>query len=187
VENLSPGDNNSLHPDKKVVFVRRIPSVFELSRRVIEAYDHQFTCLLIEAKAIDLPKDFKYWKESRLREFFATEAKNTFEDADEIEEPDNENEELAEEDPYNVSSKYYSLFTIRKAGKYRTTDCSNFRNRFLKEFQLFSVFMQPGADYLGEKYTFNTYQYQGEKRNYAVTARKIRFHSPGQEKTRLSV
>jgi len=177
VENLSPGDGNSLHPDKKVVFVRRIPSVFELSRRVIETYDQQFTSLLLDAKALDVPRDFKYWNENRLRKYFATEAKSTFDDTKDNEGSDTGNAEASEEDPYNVSSKYYALFTIKKEGKFKTTDCSNFRNRFLNELTLFSLFMQPGADYMGAVYTFNAYQYQGEKRNYAVTARKLRFNS----------
>ncbi|MFN3998596.1 DEAD/DEAH box helicase family protein [Algoriphagus sp.] len=182
VDNLSPDDNHSLHPNKKVVFVRRIPSVFELSRRVIEAYDHQFTTLLLDAKALDVPKDFKYWNEFRLRKYFATEAKSTFEDSEEIEDANTDSGEISVDDSYNVSSKYYSLFTIKKEGKFKTTDCSNFRNRFLKELQLYSVFMHPGADYMGVPYTFHDYQYQGEKRNYAVTARKLRFHGLSKEK-----
>lgn len=182
VDNLSPIDNNSLHPDKKVVFVRRIPSVFELSRRVIEAYDQQFTTLLLDAKSPSIPTDIKNWNEVRLRKHFATEAKSNFEDAEEIEDAYHDTDESIDDDPNNVSSKYYSLFTIKKEGKFKTTDCSNFRNRFLKELQLFSLFMQPGADYLGASYTFDAYFYLGEKRNYALTARKLRFN--GLDKTR---
>lgn len=176
VENLSPVDNNSLHPDKKVVFVRRIPSVFELSRRVIEAYDDQFTTLLLNSKAFEVPKDFKNWDEIKLRKYFATKAKSAFDENEEIENIDNENTEISDVDKHNVASKYYSLFTKKKEGKYKTTDCFNFRNRFIIDLNLFSVFMQPGADYLGVNYTLNAYQYQGEKRNYAITARKHRFN-----------
>jgi hypothetical protein len=175
VETLSPADSQSLHPSKKVVFVRRIPSVFELSRRVIEAYDNQFTELLLELKALDVPKDFKSWDENRLRRYFATEAKNKDEDGNDLAENIGLESDTVEPDPYNVSSKYYSQFTIKKEGKYRTTDCTNFRNRFLKDFTLFSLFMQPGIDYLGENYIISELQYQGEKRNYAVTAQKLRF------------
>lgn len=182
IENLSPENFNSFHPDKKVVFVRRISSVFELSRRVVKTYDDQFTKLLSDEKALDVPKDFKYWNEFRLRKYFATEAKSSFDDTEEIEEADNDIGEIIEDDPYNVSSKYYSLFTIKKEGKFKTTDCSNFRNRFLKELQLFSIFMQPGADYMGATYTFHAYLYQGEKRNYAVTARKLRFDGLSRQK-----
>lgn len=175
-DNLTPEGGDNLHPDKKVVFVRRIPSVFELSRRVIEAYDNQFTNLLLDAKGLDVPKDFKDWNENKLRAYFATEVKSPSDDSDENKNSINDEDEIIEDDPYNVASKYYSLFTIRKEGKHRTTDCSNFRtNRFLKDYQLFSIFMQPGADYLDKHYTFKMYQYQGEKRNYAVTARKLRF------------
>jgi len=182
VENISPQDNNSLHPDKKVVFVRRIPSVFELSRRVIKAYDQQFTSLLLDSKALDVPRDFKYWNENRLRKYFATVAKRNFDETDDIDDSNKINTEPTEEDPYNVSSKYYALFTIKKEGKFTTTDCSNFRNRFLKELTLFSLFMQPGADYMGAVYTFNAYEYQGEKRNYTVTARKFRFNGLDKKK-----
>ena len=175
-DNLTPESGDNLHPDKKVVFVRRIPSVFELSRRIIEAYDNQFTNILLDAKGLDVPKDFKNWNENKLRTYFATEVKSPTDDTEENKSSVNDGEEIIEDDPYNVASKYYSLFTIRKEGKYKTTDCSNFRtNRFLKEFQLFSIFMQPGVDYFDKNYTFKTYQYQGEKRNYAVTARKLRF------------
>lgn len=180
-ENLSPVFSENLSPEKKVVFVRRIPSVFELSRRVIEAYDKQFTSLLLDAKGLDTPKDFKEWNENTLRKYFATEAKKTFDETDEIENTD-ENNDVAVDDPYNVSSKYYSLFTIRKEGKYKTTDCSNFRNRFLKEFTLFSVFMNPGADYFDKPYVFSKYLYQGEKRNYTVTASKLRFEGLDRKK-----
>lgn len=174
-DNLSPVIGENLSPEKKVVFVRRIPSVFELSRRVIQAYDAQFTNLLLAAKGLNVPKDFKNWNENRLRKYFATEAKSTFDELEENELIDDNNNDLSQDDLYNVSSKYYSLFTIRKEGKYKTTDCSNFRNRFLKEFTLFSVFMHPGANYFDAPYAFNKYLYQGEKRNYAVTASKLRF------------
>lgn len=180
-DHLSPVFANSFHPDKKVVFVRRIPSVFELSRRAIALYDNQFTTLLLGAQSPDIPNDIKNWNEFTLRKHFATKAKSTFDDTRD-ESNNNDNGEIAEDDPYNVSSKYYSLFTEKKEGKFNTTDCSNFRNRFLKEFQLFSVFMQPGADYLDAPYTFYSYQYQADKRNYAVTARKLRFNGLGRKK-----
>lgn len=182
VETLSPANTNSLDFDKKVVFVRRISSVFELSRRVIDAYDQQFTTLLLDAKALNVPKDFKYWNELRLRKYFATEAKSTFDDSEEITDINTDSEEDPVDDPYSVSSKYYPLFTIKKEGKFKTTDCSNFRNRFTKELQLFSIFMQPGADYMATPYTFHAYQYQDEKRNYAVTARKLRFDGLSRKK-----
>lgn len=176
-DNLSPVSGENLSPEKKVVFVRRIPSVFELSRRVIKAYDAQFTKLLLDAKGLRVSKDFKNWDENELRKHFATKEKNSFDETEENELADDNNTDLAQDDPYNVSSKYYSLFTIRKGNKekYKTTDCSNFRNRFLKEFTLFSVFMHPGADYLDKPYVFSKYLYQGEKRNYSVTASKSRF------------
>ena len=93
-DHLSPSFTNSFHPDKKVVFVRRIPSVFELSRRVIEEYDNQFTSLLLDSKAFDVPRDFKNWKENRLRKYFATEAKYSFEEAEEVEENEKQNNEV---------------------------------------------------------------------------------------------
>ncbi len=182
VENLSPQDIYNFQPDKKVVFVRRIPSIKAISQRVIDEYDKLFTTLLLEVKSPDIPKEIKNWNENSLRFHFATKAKSTYDDTEAKEEIDNEPGETTKEDQYSVFSKYYSLFTIKKEGKFKTTDCSNFRNRFLKELTLFSLFMQPGADYLGADYTFNAYQYQGEKRNYAVTARKLRFNGLDRKK-----
>ena len=183
VENLSPENDNSFHPDKKVVFVRRIPSVFELSRRVIEAYDSQFLKLLIDAKVLEgNNKELKNWNENKLRKHFATVAKSTFEDSDDTDVNENNDSIVVEDDINNVFSKYYSLFTIKKEDKYKTTDCSNFRIRFLKELQLFSIFMHPGADYMGESYILKEYLLQGDKRNYAATVRKYRFNLLDKEK-----
>lgn len=170
IDTLSPLNSNGLHPDKRVVFVRRIPSVFELSRRIIEAYDNQFTQLLLDYKALDVPKDFKSWSENRLRKFFATEGKSSDEDEMELNIESDTDFNSTDTDAYNVSSKYYSQFTIKKEAKYKTTDCSNFRNRFIKELTVFSLFMKPAANYIDQPYIFKKLQYQGDKRNYALSA-----------------
>lgn len=182
VENLSPIDINGLHSEKKVVFVRRIPSVRELSRRVMEAYDEQFSRILLEARSPDIPALIKNWDEYKLRKHFATVAKSNYDDTEETQEIDNHHEKQDEDISDIVYSKYYSLFTIKKEGNFKTTDCSNFRNRFLKEFQPFSLFMHPGSDYLGAPYTFTSYLYQDDKRNYAVSARKFRVEKLGRKK-----
>ena len=46
-------------------------------------------------------------------------------------------------------SKILDLFVVKRdAGrKYKSTDCSNFRLRFSREVQIFSIFFEPAADY----------------------------------------
>ena len=136
VGNLSSDNTASLHPEKKLIFVRRIPSIYEITRRVIEEYDKQFAAILLAEKSLRLNRDFKNWAEKELRRHFARlkptgEADPLSSDGSEVDAEDLE------------SSKYYSLFTVKKTGKYRSTDCSNFRIRFSREDSLFSLFMKP--------------------------------------------
>jgi Type III restriction enzyme, res subunit/Helicase conserved C-terminal domain len=140
IDRLQPSDQ-SQPVSKKLVFVRRINSVYEISNRVIESYDDLFGKLLeggfqrkYHKSLQNNPRKF-CWELSKTEEQIADhsqgQAGNDGQSAD---------EKLKD-------SRYLSLFTIKKEGKYRTTDCSNFRLRFLKKESLFSVFFEPPADY----------------------------------------
>ncbi|MBK9983887.1 MAG: hypothetical protein IPP15_16210 [Saprospiraceae bacterium] len=76
----------------------------------------------------------------------------------------------------DIESQFLSLFTVRKEGKYRTTDCSNFRLRFLKKDQIFSAFFEPPSDYHTGIYRITTVPTnQGGKRLYKSAVQQSRF------------
>ncbi|MDO9256945.1 MAG: DEAD/DEAH box helicase [Bacteroidales bacterium] len=181
VEQLQPSGPLNMQPDKKVVFVRRIPSVFEISRRVIEKYDELYFEILQNSKAFDDVKKLKKFSEKKLRKYFYELAKTEQVDSEDenitlIEEEGPSDAKSKRTEFYNVDSKIFSLFTIKKDHNYKTTDCSNFRNRFLKKEQIFSVFFEPAMDYKKMPYSVDTIYYNGEKRLYRDTLKYQRFN-----------
>jgi hypothetical protein len=184
VEQLQPIDISNFQPEKMVVFVRRIPSVFEISRRVIEKYDELFFEILQKSNAFDNLKSVKHAGEKKLRKYFSDVAKSSppepgeddLEVTETLEPTDTKKKHT---DFYNVDSKVYSLFTIKKDEQNKTTnstDCSNFRNRFLKKEQIFSVFFEPAMDYKKTAYRIETIYYNGEKRQYRDTLKYQRYN-----------
>jgi hypothetical protein len=137
-------NNSSLYEEKTLVFVRRIPSVFEISRRVIENYDSCFLELLKECK----PEWRNLKFGSNLRRVFYNEIKKS---GDTIEE-ESSDQIVVEEDRNIPISMVLDLFTVKKADRFKTTDCTNFKNRFTRNTHFFSIFFQPGSNYMGQPY-----------------------------------
>jgi hypothetical protein len=184
IEQLQPSSINNMQPDKKVVFVRRIPSVFEISRRVIKEYDNLYFDILHKSNAFVDSKNFKKLGEKKLRKKFAELKKDAAEQEEDntpvqvAPEPNDSQKKIT--DLYNVESKVYSLFTIKKDDNNKatnSTDCSNFRNRFLKKDQIFSVFFEPAMDYQKKSYIIDTIYYNGDKRQYRDTLKHIRYNA----------
>ena len=137
-------NNSSLYEEKTLVFVRRIPSVFEISRRVIENYDSYFLELLKECN----PEWRNLKLGSNLRRLFYYEIKKSGDSTDEV----YTNQIEPEEDRNIPISMILDLFTIKKTDSYKTTDCSNFKTRFTRNTDFFSIFFQPGSNYMGQSY-----------------------------------
>lgn len=158
-----------LHPEKNLVFVRRIPSVNELSNRILNHYDLIFLKLMQDAKLFGDKKPAN-WNETRLRKFFA-EVRQTSEGEDNITEDMNSGEELEE-----TKSRVFNLFTVKKGGnkKLNSTDCSNFRLRFLKKEQLFSLFFEPGLDYQLQSYKIRFSIDSAGKKQFEDSAKRER-------------
>jgi hypothetical protein len=178
-----------LHLDKHLVFVRRIPSVRELTQRVNRAYDEVFLPQICEALGIApdsrLVQKWKgdNWSRTGFVQLCA-----------QLEDPDPEADAIGDEAELDVqegdggntggdaslNSKIAQLFVVKKdmkssSGDVARTDCSNVRQRFRKPESLFAVFMEPASDYADGHYDWYR-KGKGElKDNFVAPARDQRF------------
>jgi len=168
-----------LHDDKALIFVRRIPSVKELTQRVNLAYDQIMARQIITAWGLKWDSDeVKKWKErSWSRAGYA-------ELVEKIQIKDNSDTQL-ENDPLNIpneidgsllGSRISDLFVIKK-GEGGATDCSNVSLRFRKPESLFSLFMEPSSDYKDGHYSgyYKSDNKHWQRDLYSTAARDIRF------------
>jgi len=167
IQDLLPPDDSKLDTEKRLVFVRRIPSVNEIASRLVNEYDNRLKQYLIPI--VGKRKINKV----NLRKFFYNLGK--IEDLGTAD----ENGQEQEDEVFGVpKSKVLDLFTVKKEGNYKTTDCSNFRLRFIKDEQIFSVFFQPAFDYRDEKYLVDSFllkeQNDRKRRLYRSTVKILR-------------
>lgn len=169
-----------VHQHKHLVFVRRIPSVREITKRVNAAYDKQLGTKIAQALAPDDSRRLRQWETSHWsREAFNLLFSNEGEAGDPALLEDNEAapEEHVDADA-EVHSQVANLFVVKKAGADRSTDCSNFSLRLRKPESLFSLLLEPASDY-----RTGTYRYYNRKRSggrprdeYASAALLARSH-----------
>lgn len=141
---------------KHLVFVRRIPSVYELSSRVMNYYDNIFwnkiedtLTILYGMKDITwtgIPDrlTFNKWIENKIS--------GSTEEDDVVEEksPSMLEDELVEDQDSRARSKILDYFIARPKAQRpadRFTHASRWRDRFLTETSIFSIFFQPGDNY----------------------------------------
>lgn len=146
-----------LHDNKHLVFVRRIPSVREITQRINSEYDEKLARQLIAAwstESLDATLD-EWRKLGWSRAFYnrfveqqqsaaQTNELESFEEAD-------DEENASEDSELKLSSKIFDLFTVKKSGEKRT-DCTNVSLRFRRPESLFSLFLEPASDYIQGKY-----------------------------------
>jgi superfamily II DNA or RNA helicase len=152
--------------EKAVVFVRRIPSVLEISKRIIEYHDKKMWPLLQEGNLAAL--SFEKLDRKTFKKHFQTEEQEQRVTADDS------NEESTEE-IHIPSSKVLNLFKVVKNDAVRSTDASNFRLRFARSKQsIFALFFSPAADYMGAPYSsMLSYRFQSgqdDQENYYLSA-----------------
>ena len=147
----------NLHEDKHLVFVRRIPSVRELTQRINESYDEILAAKIYGAWGLT-PNDeiVKKWRnESWSRQGFIdlvdTIKSNPDIDVYDQFESEEDNDTEAEDSDAYLGSKISYLFVVIK-GKKGSTDCSNVSLRFRKPESIFSLFLEPSIDYKSEGY-----------------------------------
>lgn len=149
-----------LHEDKHLVFVRRIPSVRELTQRINRAYDELLLARICAAFGVDTnDARVKKWKngenggwsrsgfDEMVNSLGAVEADEDIDADEELEET--QNIEFGRDERFG--SRISDLFVVKKGVNGRTV-CSNVSLRFRKPESLFSMFLEPARDYRGSGY-----------------------------------
>jgi hypothetical protein len=196
-----------LHDDKHLVFVRRIPSVREMTKRVNQAYDDVFARRILKAwgVAVDGPEARRLrsarWSRRAFENFVRERSEDLAEDDGNPRgrsaapaEPGGEETEPGVDDAL-LGSRIMNLFVTKKddprdanaqdAGvrQPHSTDCSKVRLRFRKPESLFSLFLEPARDYRDAGYThyYKGVDKAGKKDDYANAARDVRRRRAGRE------
>jgi hypothetical protein len=130
--------------EKCVVFVRRIPSVFEIAKRVIEFYDRR----MWEQLRTGPLESLRY--EKLTRGSFKNRSAVTDKEDDEL---SDDTVEAAEAEGNIPSCAVLNLFRVVKNHPVKSTPASNFRLRFNhSKSNIFAMFFSPGADYFATGY-----------------------------------
>ena len=161
----------SLHEDKHLVFVRRIPSVREITRRVNRAYDRQLGRRMVAALTGGSDDSLAdEWERHRWsREFFNVQIMSRSDTSfAEDREPDwetTDGETLDDDDweDSDVGSRIADLFVVKKAGDQRSTPCSNFRLRLRNSDSILSLLLEPSTDFKQGQYRYYTRKQSGSR------------------------
>lgn len=149
VDQLTPSELNAetLDDIKHLVFVRRIPSVRELTKRTNSSYDDLLAPKIAKAMGWKI-KRIKKWKESGWSRELFNEWQRAGSDLDEV-----QNEfSKQEHDDQKLTSRVANLFVVKKGEK--NTLCTNVALRFKKSESIFSYFLEPGSDHLRAEYHY---------------------------------
>lgn len=168
-----------VHEHKHLVFVRRIPSVREIAKRINSAYDEQMGCRIVRALAPDRAEEMlRRFRASRWsREAFNRLFPRSTQSDDVIDVEDSFDSTLVEhpDNGAEVQSRVADLFVVKKTGA-RSTDCSNFSLRLRKPESLFSMLLEPASDYRDGAYTYYYRKRSGDRLRdeYALAALEAR-------------
>jgi len=166
-----------LEEAKNLVFVRRIPSVRELTQRVNFAYDQEMIPKILDAWGIkSVSKKAKVWAErSWDRAGFVKLVGQVNQKVDLANHFYSDEGDNNDQDHSHLGSRVSELF-VSKSGKNGSTDCSNVSLRFRKPESLFSMFMEPAKDY--KEASYRGYYKRDDKRwkrdFYSTAAKNIR-------------
>lgn len=168
-------DINHLHPNEKMlIFVRRIASVTEISRRYISEQDSKLWQYLAvgNLKKIKISsltrKSFNRYNDYKVK---ANEELINSQDIADANGFDNNDDSNNGNIP---TSKVLDLFKTLKSGS-KSTDASNFRLRFGKSKQsYFSLFFSPAADYFNEPYhNIDIHHFEGGDYYFSTALHRI--------------
>lgn len=161
VKQCVPQQSLHLHEEledlKHLIFVRRIPSVRELTQRINASYDDLFAGMIIAAWGLaENDPSVERWRSSR---WSLNGYKKLFASLQEVTE-ENEEDDISTtdsditptEDSDYLASRIAELFVVKK-GKGTRAHTVNVRLRFTKPENVFSLFLEPAADYLDAGYT----------------------------------
>lgn len=156
-----------VHEHKHLIFVRRIPSVREIAKRINTSYDRQMGQRIAQALAPNDPGSLLkrweacHWSRESFNRLFGSEAQA---DEDALLEGDDTvvSEEHADADA-DVHSRVANLFVVKKTGTSRSTDCSNFSLRLRKAESLFSLLLEPASNFRDGAYDYYYRKRSGDR------------------------
>jgi len=168
-----------LHEDKHLIFVRRIPSVRELTQRINEAYDEILAVKIYRALGLEdndsVVKKWRAtsWSREGYDELTQKIKLQTIDDEEEFD-ADEELSGFIEGDE-KLGSNIADLFVVKK-GENGRTDCSNVRLRFRKRESAFAMFLEPASDYIngGYEFFYESDQKGSHRADYVSAARDTR-------------
>lgn len=181
VSNELFSSQEALHKSKHLIFVRRIPSVKEITQRINEKYDEIMAARIL--KAWGVPKEkLKIWRRSNWArstfDRFIQNKKRLLHKDEVIRDIDfSDGDET--ENKFKLSSKIAALFSVKQHDqKHRRTDCTNVSLRFRNSESLFSLFLEPALDGEQKGYCFYYRQCSGKKERdtYREAARDKRLN-----------
>ncbi|CAE6869552.1 RNA polymerase-associated protein RapA [Paraburkholderia aspalathi] len=173
-----------VHEHKHLVFVRRIPSVREIAKRINAAYDLQFGRRITKALALEDPEAEKWeashWSRKTFKGFFTSDAKDDEEHPTSLLDSEGDAPQGHVDADADVHSKIADLFVVKKSGE-RSTDCSNFSLRLRKPESLFSLLLEPASDYRNGRYRHYYRKAAGDRLRdeYGLAARDTRHARAG--------
>lgn len=177
------GPGKTLHDHKHLVFVRRIPSVRELTQRVNERYDELLAGIIVRAWGIpENDTRVDVWRRTGWSRAGYEQFLSGLDDALAVDEAVEvvEDDEDSGEESGQLASRIAELFVVKKL-QGGQTDCVNVRLRFSKPESVFSLFLEPASDYLEAGYTSYYAQTDAKKSDYANAAKSARFHHWGNQ------
>jgi superfamily II DNA or RNA helicase len=154
-----------LHQHKHLVFVRRIPSVREITARVNARYDEQMAAKIMAAWKLRKPKaKLDIWRDTKwsrlaFNSLFRFKEQNSKDVLPTAAEPALASVE--EGDPA-VYSRIAQLFVEKAAGE-APTDCSLFRSRLRRPESVFSLLLEPASDYYQGSYADHHRKHTGDR------------------------
>lgn len=159
-----------LHEDKHLVFVRRIPSVRELTKRVNERYDELLARHIAETHGWDEEARLRWKKSNWSRDVFnemtgASDRRDADSEDDQIDDMEGDTDGVDDHD--YLRSRVADLFVTKKATDGRPpappTDCSRFSLNLRKTTGIFSMLLEPASDYQSGAYHWHYHFVQGGK------------------------
>lgn len=167
-----------LHSSKHLVFVRRIPSVREITQRINARYDEMMAERLMNVWQLPTEALAKWRESGWSRETFVGLLSGKSNGESDLEEQ--MQEEITTNEPeadneLKLSSKIAELFVTKKTGL-RRTDCANVSLRFRRPESLFSLFLEPALDGTTGCYRYHYRKESGERQrdSYGDAARDAR-------------
>jgi len=201
VEQCAPPDlfgadaQRPLHEDKHLIFVRRIPSVRELTKRINERYDRTLAHQICDAWGLEPgdPRAQRWLTTQHLsRDGFEELVQQCKAGRDALQADDAGDDEVdgggaSDGEPAQdacLGSKVAALFVTKKIKDKQApppTDCSRFSLSLRRSTSIHAMFMEPAADYMAGGYASYAEFRQGDKlrADYTRAARAERRASHG--------